>query len=85
MPCEFSDFDVGGDILWEIGEMTAIIGSSGGGLFVSVPEAARYLGVSRKTIYNLIEWGEINAVRLNGSIRIERVSLDSFRGRGGMT
>jgi excisionase family DNA binding protein len=54
-------------------------------LYSSVPEAARYLGVSRKTVYQLIEWGELNALRLNGAVQIERLSLKYFRNSGKLT
>jgi excisionase family DNA binding protein len=49
---------------------------------LTVPEAARYLGVGRKMVYQLIERGEITAVRVDGSTRIERKSLDQFRASG---
>jgi excisionase family DNA binding protein len=49
---------------------------------LTVPEAARYLGVGRKMVYQLIERGEITAVRVGGSTRIERKSLDEFRTSG---
>ena len=55
------------------------------GLYASVPEAAHYLGVSRKTVYQLIEWGELNALRLNGAVQIERLSLKCFRDEGRLT
>jgi len=54
-------------------------------LYISVPEAAQYLGISRKTVYNLIEWGEINAFRVNGAVQIERLSLQSFHESGTLT
>lgn len=54
-------------------------------IYASVPEAARYLGVSRKTVYQLIEWGELNALRLNGSVQIERLSLKYFHDSGRLT
>ena len=55
--------------------------------FVSAPlltvgEAAKYLGVGRKVLYQLIEWGQINAVKINGSLHIEKRSLDDFRESG---
>jgi excisionase family DNA binding protein len=49
---------------------------------LSVPEAAKYLGVGRKMVYELIERGEIAAVRTGGSTRIEKKSLDEFRASG---
>lgn len=58
--------------------------------FVSAPlltvaEAARYLGINRKMVYQLIERGEIVAVKVKGSVRIEQKSLDIFRASGKMT
>ena len=52
---------------------------------LTVPEAARYLGVGRKKVYELIEWGEIRAVKLDRSVQIERDSLDRFRESGKLT
>jgi excisionase family DNA binding protein len=65
--------------------MASNLSPSPNALYISVPEAARYLGISRKTVYNLIEWGELNALRVNGSVQIERLSLQSFRDSGKMT
>jgi excisionase family DNA binding protein len=52
---------------------------------LTVPEAARYLGVGRKKVYELIEWGEIKAVKLGGSVQLEKDSLDRFRESGKLT
>jgi excisionase family DNA binding protein len=52
---------------------------------LTVPESARYLGVGRRKIYELIEWGELKAVKLGHSIQIEKESLDRFRESGKMT
>ena len=49
---------------------------------LTVPEAARYLGVGRKMVYELIERGEIRAVKVQGSVRLEKSSLDKFRESG---
>ncbi len=51
---------------------------------VSVPQAARYLGVGRKEIYKLLEFGELRAVRKNGKIIIDPCSLHEFRKKGKM-
>lgn len=55
--------------------------------FVSLPlmtvsEAARYLGVGRKVVYQLIEWGEVRAVKMRGTAMIEKSSLDAYRASG---
>ena len=52
---------------------------------LSVPEASKYLGVGRKKIYELIEWGELKAVKLGRSVQVEKNSLDEFRASGKLT
>jgi len=52
---------------------------------LTVPEAARYLGVGRKKVYELIEWGELRAVKLGRAVQVEKNSLDKFRASGKMT
>lgn len=52
---------------------------------LTVGDAARYLGVARKTLYQLIERGEITAVKSKGTTLIEKASLDDFRARGTLT
>ena len=52
---------------------------------LTVSEAAQYLGVGRKKVYELIEWGEIKAVKLGRSVQVEKDSLDRFRKSGKLT
>ncbi len=52
---------------------------------LTVAEAAKYMGVGRKVIYQLIEYGEIVAVKVKGSVRVEKKSLDEFRASGKLT
>lgn len=52
---------------------------------LSVPEAAKYLGVGRKKVYELIEWGELKAVKLGRSVQVEKNSLDEFKASGKLT
>jgi len=52
---------------------------------LSVPEAAKYLGVGRKKIYELIEWGELKAVKLGRAVQLEKSSLDEFKASGKLT
>ena len=52
---------------------------------LTVGEAAKYLGVGRKIIYQLIEFGQIQSVRENRAILIEKRSLDQFRQSGNLT
>ncbi|MGA7802513.1 MAG: helix-turn-helix domain-containing protein [Gammaproteobacteria bacterium] len=58
--------------------------------YVSAPllspaEAAKYLGVGRKIIYQLIEQGQLSAVKVGKAVRIEKKSLDEFRASGNLT
>ena len=52
---------------------------------LTVPEAAKYLGVGRRKVYELIEWGELKAVKLGRSVQIQKDSLDRFRESGRLT
>ncbi len=54
-------------------------------VLLTVPEAAKYLGVGRKKIYELLEWGEIKGAKLGRSVQIEKESLDRFRESGKLT
>jgi excisionase family DNA binding protein len=51
---------------------------------MTVSEAAKYLGVGKKMIYQLIEFDEIRAVRERGAVLVEKTSLDNFRKSGKM-
>lgn len=51
---------------------------------VTVPEAARFLGIGRKVVYQLIEHGRLRAVRERGKILIDPCCLLQFRREGGM-
>ena len=52
---------------------------------MTVGETARYMGVGRKIIYQLIENGEIRAVKNKGRVEIEKASVDRFRSAGRLT
>ena len=52
---------------------------------LTVGEAARYLGVGRKVVYQLIEFDQIRSVRENRAILVEKRSLDEFRRSGTLT
>ena len=52
---------------------------------LSPAEAAKYLGVGRRIIYQLIEQGRLSAVKVGKALRIEKKSLDEFRDSGGLT
>lgn len=51
---------------------------------VEVPEAAKYLGVGKKIIYQLLEYGELRAVRERGKILIDPCSIREFHNSGKM-
>lgn len=48
---------------------------------VTVPEAARYLGVGKKEIYRMIDFGELRAIRENGRVLIDPKSIYAIRDR----
>jgi excisionase family DNA binding protein len=53
---------------------------------LQVGEAARYLGVGREIVYQLLERGELRAVKGKGSVvLIEKQSLDDFQSSGRLT
>jgi excisionase family DNA binding protein len=56
-----------------------------GVLYVTVGEAARYLGVGRKIVYQLIDFGRIRADRSRKMIRVDQQSLEEFRRSGRLT
>ncbi len=50
---------------------------------LSVSEAAKELGVGKQVIYQLIENGEIRALKKEGGgVLVEKRSLDEFRASG---
>jgi excisionase family DNA binding protein len=52
---------------------------------MTVSEAARYMGVGKKIIYQLLEFDEIRVVRVHGATLVEKQSLDAFRAAGKLT
>ena len=52
---------------------------------MTVSETAKYMGVGRKIVYQLIEFGEIRAVKRNSAVLIEKSSVDEFRASGKLT
>jgi excisionase family DNA binding protein len=51
---------------------------------LSVAEAARYLGVGRRVLYQLIEYNRIRAVRRRQVLLVDKESLEEFQRRGQM-
>jgi len=49
---------------------------------MTVSEAAQFIGVGKKVIYQMIEFDEIRAVRQRGKIMIDRSSLEAFHNSG---
>jgi excisionase family DNA binding protein len=56
-----------------------------GGNFMSVADAARYLGVGRKVVYQLIEYSRVRAVRRRQVLMVDKESLDEFQRSGQIT
>jgi excisionase family DNA binding protein len=46
--------------------------------WLTVSEAARYMGVGKSIIYQLIEFGEVRAVRRKRAILVEQKSLEAY-------
>jgi excisionase family DNA binding protein len=57
----------------------------GGFAYITVGEAARYLGVGRRIVYQLIDFGRIRAHRRRKMIMVDPRSLEEFRRSGRMT
>ena len=53
--------------------------------FMTVSEAARYMGVGKKIIYQLLEFGELEAIRERSAILVAKASMDDFRSSGKLT
>jgi len=56
------------------------------GPLMTIGEAAKYLGVSRKTVYALLESGRLPGLKGKKSVKlISKESLDGFRRSGELT
>ena len=49
---------------------------------MTVSEAARFIGVGKKVIYQLVDFDEIRAMREHGKVMIDRSSLEAFHNSG---
>ena len=49
---------------------------------LTVSEAARFIGVGKKVIYQLVEFDEIRAMREHGRVMIDKSSLEAFHQSG---
>lgn len=47
-------------------------------VLLSVPEAARLLGIGRTTVYELIAGGQLEVVHIGRSIRVPTAAIDAF-------
>jgi excisionase family DNA binding protein len=54
-------------------------------LWLTVSQAARIMGVGKKIIYQLIEFGEIRSIRNRGVVMVDQASLAAFRNSGKLT
>lgn len=59
--------------------------NGGDSSYVTIGEAARYLGVGRKIVYQLIDFGRIRSGRRRQMILVDRDSLTEFQRSGGLT
>jgi excisionase family DNA binding protein len=56
------------------------------GPLLTIGEAARYLGVSRKTLYALLESGSLTGLKAKNSVKlVSKENLDEFRRSGQLT
>ncbi len=58
------------------------MGASGTFKLWTVVETAELLRVSKQTVYRLIYAGRLPAVRVGGSLRIDRAALERFVAEG---
>ncbi len=52
------------------------------GVFITIPKVARYLGVSKPTVREMIRSGRIKGVRLNRQTMVHREELKRFEQQG---
>ena len=45
---------------------------------LTIPQVQERLGLGRSTIYNLINAGELKAIKINKSVRIADTDVDKF-------
>ena len=51
---------------------------------MTVAEAAKYLGVGKRIIYQLIEYDIIRVIKRHSTVLVEKKSLDAYRESGKM-
>lgn len=52
---------------------------------MTVPETARYLGVGKRIVYNLLENGVLDFTRVRGAVLVDCDSAAAFRSSGQLT
>ena len=52
---------------------------------MTVSETAKYMGVGRQIVYQLLEFGELRAVKNKSAVLVEKASVDAFRASGKLT
>lgn len=52
---------------------------------MTVPETARYLGVGKRIVYNLLDTGALDFTRVRGAILIDCESVQAFHRSGRLT
>ena len=53
--------------------------------WLGAPEAARYLGINLRTLYRLIDGGELAAFRFGRVLRLRQTDIDDFIERSRVT
>lgn len=51
---------------------------------VTIPEAAKFLGVGRKVVYQMLDNGILRAIRIRSKVYIDPCCLNEFHNRGKM-
>jgi excisionase family DNA binding protein len=58
------------------------IRKSGTTEFVGVPEIATRLGVSRNTVYRILDSGQLACIRIGGRRKVRRETFDTYCEQG---
>lgn len=45
---------------------------------LTIPQVAERLGLSRSTVYNLVNAGKLKAIKINKSVRFADIDVDAF-------
>jgi excisionase family DNA binding protein len=47
-------------------------------IFLTVPEAAKVLGIGRSTAWNLVKKGELAVIKIGGSTKVPRSAIEGL-------